>query len=251
MKKFQPKKARGFTLIELLVVIAIIAILASMLLPALAKAKAKAAQTYCLNSLKQLTYGTLMYLGDNNDIFPACASRNTYGFSISDWIYWRTNMPAYPVNKSPIALHIGLIQSNLFRCPLDKDDSVRKQLTDGNGPYNYSYTMTSRDLNGEFNPGITSVHRANSDGKFFPFRSSSIKNPVKKMMLVEEQSAWGKNESLPGTGSTIVNDGRWVPGGDYITLRHNKKGNTSMSDGHVENIKPQTAMLPEYSDPSL
>jgi prepilin-type N-terminal cleavage/methylation domain-containing protein/prepilin-type processing-associated H-X9-DG protein len=244
MNRPHPRTRKAFTLIELLVVIAIIAILASMLLPALSRAKAKAWQAGCRNNLKQMTLGLLMYLNDNNNTFPACASRNTYGFQTNDWIYWRTNQPAYPIENSLIVapLGSGRYSSNIFRCPADRDNTARLQAPSDHGAYNYSYSMTS------FGPdrGIASVMY---NGAWSPFKITQIVNPAKKLVIAEEQSVSSGPECSDPNGE-VINDGRFVAdGNDRLTSRHSKKADISFGDGHVLTVPWQFGNVAANTDP--
>src|SRR5439155_9144187 len=99
---------RGFTLIELLVVIAIIAILAGLLLPALARTKAKGERIACLNNLRQISVFMQFYTDDNNDVFPA---HRNLGLNTDDPARSLTNWWGTSIVPS------GNNNSNLFHDP--------------------------------------------------------------------------------------------------------------------------------------
>ncbi len=159
----------GFTLIELLVVIAIIGILASMLLPVLAKAKAKAKDVIAVQNMKQVAMAFEMYIGDNDETFPKVYG-GTGGRNRPMWLNYR-----YPAD-SQILQYLGSKDvkelEKLFVHP--KDLYYKKR------DYKYSFSMNAR----------------------LSDRSTSFASPQNMAVILEEACQHDPNDRVNATNAS-------------------------------------------------
>jgi prepilin-type N-terminal cleavage/methylation domain-containing protein len=172
--------ANSFTLIELLVVIAIIAILVSMLLPALTGAKRQGQATQCRSNLKEIGLAIFFYSDDNNDQLPF-AWWYYAPFDSADSNNFETLLMPYiqaPVFRAGTTTSNSDFAKNIFRCPTRLLENHYRQYKDYPGfanPWKISYAMSQYTL-AAYPPSVTSPKTA---------KLQSVPNPSQTLGAVD------------------------------------------------------------------
>lgn len=222
------KKLKTFSLIELLVVVAIIAVMLSLLQPALSSALSQARTTLCINNNRQLVTAIRLYTDDYNTFMPFSSWDSLAGFRATprnSWAYM------YPYKKY---IEQGLKQSQIYpyvnkveiwRCPEDEGSP--------NGGYQIANKVTSYLMNG----AVNGYGRKWGQYRIGEFNAAD-------MMLFEisenaDRGLWNDAASYP---SEIY---------DSLPIRHQLRGVTAHFDGHVEAMATEEYMelLNHYPGP--
>jgi prepilin-type N-terminal cleavage/methylation domain-containing protein/prepilin-type processing-associated H-X9-DG protein len=242
-------RARAFTLIELLVVIAIIAILAAILFPVFAQAKASAKQIACMSNMRQLGIAARMYMTDNDDtFFPVARYEPMPGFADQQlWIGYDNNNGSLtslyngrvdqpPVNPiRPGLIDIYLKNNEIKKCPNQKTNvQLAVALSSFHAGFPSAYYSTNpaaQDM--EYGPGSKNYRVDNGIATFDGVNGGEIEEDAATLM------AWEHLSYVPLCNFLIQYD--WYdsppnlqPLKDHFNFLHRDGTNTVWLDGHAK-----------------
>jgi prepilin-type N-terminal cleavage/methylation domain-containing protein len=219
MTQIRKSKAAGFTLIELLVVIAIIAILASLLLPALARAKAKAQRIACVNNLKQVGLSFRLFSNDHEDKFPFDTTIGNGGTFTSA----ANKGTAVDIYRS---MSNELVTPKVLVCNSDGNKSKKNDFFANSANSFGGSPATAQD-----NSGLSYGAGIDADEEKPQTILSTDRNivAVSGTVLVD-RSTVGSTDSW-GTGATPSVAGQGI---------HNRAGNIGLGDGSVQQVVDAT-----------
>jgi prepilin-type N-terminal cleavage/methylation domain-containing protein/prepilin-type processing-associated H-X9-DG protein len=259
----------AFTLIELLVVIAILAVLAALLMPALAGAKAKAQTVTCMNNERQLTLAFRIYSDEFNDRLPynlgEAEIRNSVGqgqflnwcSTILDWEAQNIDNPTTSDNTNTVLLTSGGIgaytsrSARIYRCPSDS------YLSDPQLQAGWTARVRSISMNAMLGDvGSFSRYGGNTNNPYYKqfFKMTQVPQPSRIFAFIEEHA-------------NSIGDGYFINNGlTNVWLRlpaayHRGAANLAFTDGHLEAhrwldrstllpVNPGAAYLPVDADGS-
>jgi len=224
--KKTPERNSGFTLIELLVVIAIIAILASMLLPALSKAKEAGRRIACANDIRQLGLAARMYVDDNEGRFPP----RVLGALPGAW---------------PTTLHEYYKNPRILLCPSDGPNPARG-LTD-TVAWPYDAALRSYIMNGwndywqEHGTNVSVGNLNGIVGTSMP--ESAIREPSETILFGEKQTE-SPHYYMDFLETASGNDFDEVEHGRHMGLKTSGGSNYAFADGSARYLRYGRAVSP-------
>ena len=249
----KPKASAAFTSIELLVVIVTLGMLAMVLLPALAKTGSSTKASQCLNNLRQLQRGWIIYSTDNNDrIIPTVGQGplqvsllpNPYtepGNGENQWVY---GVVATPI---PDFIKLGLIfpyapNIALFKCPADPGTIFFGKTIPPGVPDRP--TLRSISMNGYLAPIVDSINPStaplNPNYRLFRKQSDLATMGAANTWVMLDESPFSINDGWFATDPTT---GTWI---DKPAVYHNNACGISFADGHTEMHKWSDENLINY-----